>query len=115
MLPPETHQREERRAAPRRVCHQHCLVRFDRLHLDGQPGSVGAEGCISDLSAGGVELLLRPALPTGATLAIAPLGSAAVPLPPAHVVRCVPVGGRWRHGCCWERHLSEEEMRGWLA
>jgi hypothetical protein len=60
-------------------------------------------------------LLLRPAIPAGATLTIAPLGAAAVSLPLAHVVHCVPAGGRWRHGCCLERRLSEEELRGWLA
>jgi hypothetical protein len=115
MVPPSTSPQNDRRSDPRRNCHRHCLVRFDRLYLDGQPGGVGAEGCISDLSSGGVGLLLRPAVPAGATLAIAPLGSAALPLPPAHVVRCVPVGGRWRHGCCLERRLSEDELRGWLA
>jgi len=115
MLTLDTDQSEERRAEPRSVCHRHCLVRFDRRHLDGQPGSVGAAGCVSDLSACGVGLLLQPAVPSGATLAIAPLGSSAVPLPPAHVVRCVPTGGRWRHGCWLERRLSEEELRSWLA
>jgi len=115
MLPLPTDESGERRAAPRRICHQHCLVRFDRRHLDGQPGSVGAEGFISDLSASGVALELRPAIPSGATLAITLSGSAARPLPRAHVVRCVPVGGRWRHGCFLERRLSEEELRSWLA
>jgi hypothetical protein len=115
MLPLDTEQSGERRAEPRRNCHQHCLVRFDRLHLDGQPGSIGAEGYISDLSRCGVCLLLRSGIPSGATLGIAPSGSAAVPLPLAHVVRCVPVGGRWRHGCCLERRLSAEELRGWMA
>ena len=105
----------ERRADPRRVCHHHCLVRFDRLHLDGQPGSVGAEGCLSDLSACGVGLLLRPALPPGTVVSIDALGSTATPLPPARVVRCVPVDGRCRLGCCLGRRLTEEEVRGWLA
>jgi hypothetical protein len=115
MLPHSTDQLGERRAEPRRFCHHHCLVRFDRRHLDGQPGGVGAEGYISDLSAWGVGLVLRPAIPSGAKLAIDPIEPGMVPLPPAHVVRCVPVGGRWRHGCCWERRLSEEELRSWLA
>jgi hypothetical protein len=115
MVSRDMEQSGERRAEPRRVCHQHCLVRFDRLHLDGQPGSVGAEGYVTDLSPHGVGLVLRPAVPSGATLAIAPFEPAAVPLPPAQVVRCVPVGGRWRHGCCLERPLSDEELRGWLA
>jgi hypothetical protein len=115
MLPLEKDRSEERRAEPRHVCHRHCLVRFDRLHLDDQPGSVGAEGYIRDVSAGGVGLLLRMALPSGAMLAIAPFGSAAVLLLPAQVVRCVPAGNRWRYGCRLERHLSEEELRGWLA
>jgi hypothetical protein len=53
---------------------------------------------------------MRPAIPSGATVAIAPLGSAALPLPLAHVVPCVLVGGRWRYGCCLERRLSEEEL-----
>jgi hypothetical protein len=113
MVPLGTGRSGERRAEPRRLCHRPCLVRFDRLHLDGRPGSVGAEGYVSDLSACGAGLLLRPALPSGATLAIGPLGSAAVPL--AQVVRCVPAGRRWRHGCRLERQLSEEELRGWLA
>jgi hypothetical protein len=115
MLPLDKGRSKERRAAPRHRCHQHCLVRFDRQYLDDQPGSVGAEGYISDVSAGGVSLLLRMALPSGATLAIAPFGSAVVSLPLAQVVRCVPAGGRWRYGCRLERHLSEEELRGWLA
>jgi len=115
MLPLCTDQSRERRAEPRRICHQHCLVRFDRVHLDGQAGCVGAEGFITDLSSCGVGLLLRPAIPSGATLAFAPLGSASVPLPLAHVVRCVPVDGRWRHGCSLERRLSEEELRSLLA
>jgi PilZ domain len=115
MSPPITDQLGERRAEPRRFCHQHCLVRYDRLHLDGQQGRVGAEGYVSDLSAGGVGLLLRPALPSGTTLAIDPLESTAAPLPPARVVRCVPAGGRWRHGCRLERRLSEDELRAWLT
>ncbi len=114
-MSPETNPTEERRNALRRVCRQHCLVRFDRAHLDGGPGTVGAEGDICDLSACGVGLLFRPALPVGASLAITPLGSPAVPLPPAHVVRCVPAGGRWRHGCCLGRALSDEELGRWLA
>jgi hypothetical protein len=115
MKPLSRDQSGERRAEPRRVCHRHCLVRFDRSHLDGQPGSVGAQGDISDLSPLGVGLLMRPAIPAGATVAIAPSGPNAVPLPAANVVRCVPVGGRWRYGCSLERRLSEEELRGWLA
>jgi len=114
-LPLYTDQSDDRRAEPRRICHQHCRVCFDRLHLDGQPGSVGVEGYISDLSACGVGLLLRSAISSGATLAIAPLESAAVSLPNANVVRCVPVGLRWQHGCCLQRRLSEEELRRWLA
>jgi hypothetical protein len=114
MLPPRTDPPGERRAEPRRICHQHCLVRFDRRHLDGRPGSVGAQGDITDLSACGVGLLLRPAIPSGATVTIASLGSASAPLPLAHVVRCVPVDGRWLHGCRLERRLTEEELSGWL-
>jgi hypothetical protein len=114
MLSPTTNPAEERRAEPRRVCHKHCLVRFDRWHLDGQAGSVGAEGCLSDLSARGVGLLLRTALPAGATLTITTFGLAVAPMAPAHVVRCVPVGRCWRHSCCLKRRLSEEELQGWL-
>jgi hypothetical protein len=115
MLSRCTDQSGERRAEPRCVCHRPCLVRFDRRHLDGRSGSVGAEGCINDLSACGVGLLLRPAVPLGATLAVGPLGSAATPLPTVHVVRCVAVGQFWQHGCSLERRLSEEELRAWLA
>jgi hypothetical protein len=115
MVPLEKDRAEERRTEPRCLCHRHCLVRFDRPHLDDQPGSVGAEGYISDVSAAGVGLLLRMALPSGATLAIVPFGSDAVLLPPARVVRCIPAGSRWWCGCRFERHLSEEELRGWLA
>jgi hypothetical protein len=110
MLPLSTDQSGERRAATRCICHQHCLVRFDRMHLDGQAGCIGAEGFITDFSACSVGLLLRPATPSGAALEIAPLGSAEAPLPLAHVVRCIPVDGRWRHGCSLERRLSEEEL-----
>lgn len=105
----------DRRGEPRRSCHKHCLVRFDRLHFDGQPGSVGAEGYLSDLSASGVGLLLRPAIPSGTTLTIDPLLSSPVTLPPAHVIRCVPVNGLWRHGCCLDRRLTDEELRACLA
>jgi len=63
MLPPCIDQPKERRAGPRRICQRHCLVRFDRRRLDGRPGSVGAEGSIGDLSASGVSLLMRPAVP----------------------------------------------------
>lgn len=115
MFPLSRDQSRQRRAEPRRTCHQHCLVHFDRVHFDGHPGSIGAEGYISDLSACGVGLLLRQAIPSGATLTIDPLGSSAVSLPPAHVVRCVPMGRRWRHGCCLDRRLTEGELRGWLA
>jgi hypothetical protein len=115
MSPLSTEQSEERRGATRRICHHHCLVRFDRVHLDGQAGWIAAEGFITDFSSCGVALLLRPAIPSGATLTIAPLGSAEAPLPLAHVVFCVPVDGRWRHGCSLERRLSEEELRGLLV
>jgi hypothetical protein len=114
MLPPRKDQPRERRAAERLTCHQPCLVRFDRKHLDGQPGSVGTEGSLSDLSVCGMGLLLRPAVPPGATLAVGSMGTEAPPLPPAHVVRCVPVGRYWRHGCALERRLTEEELRAWL-
>jgi hypothetical protein len=108
-------QSAERRAAGRRACHRPCLVRFDRCHLDGLPGSVGTQGSLCDLSACGLGLLLRPAVPPGATLAVGPLGSEAVSLPPARVVRCVPVGRHWHLGCALQRQLSEEELRGWLT
>jgi hypothetical protein len=109
-----TAEREERRAEPRSLCHQHCIVRFDRMHLDGVPGSVGVEGYICDLSPGGVGLLMQPAIPAGATLAIAPIEVAAGPLPPSQVIHCIAVGQRWRHGCRLERRLSQEELRYWL-
>jgi hypothetical protein len=105
---------EERRADLRHQCHRHCLVSFDRRYLDGQPGSVSAEGYVSDLSASGVGLLLRREIPMGATLAITPFESAPAPLPPAQVVRSVQVGGRWRLGCRLEQRLSEQELRAWL-
>jgi hypothetical protein len=115
MLPPRTDKPGERRAAERRACHQPCLVRFDRRYLDGWPGSVGAEGSLSDLSACRLGLLLRPAVAPGATLAVGPLGSEAPMLPPARVVRCVPAGRLRRYGCALGRRLSEEELRAWLA
>jgi hypothetical protein len=115
MLPLDTDPPEERRAEPRRICHHHCLVRFDRQYLDGQPGSVGAPGFLSDISPSGVGLHLRPGIPSGATLVIESLGSSALPLPPAQVVHCVPVDGRWRHGCRLQRRLTEEELRDLLA
>ena len=89
-------------------------VRFDRRHFDGRLGSVGAEGCISDLSTGGMGLFMRPAIPVGTSLAVGPLGSAAAPLPPAHVVRRLPAGAQWCYGCSLDRRLSEEELRAWL-
>ena len=103
----------ERRAAPRYGCHKHCLVRFDRRQLDGQAGTVGAEGYVSDLSTCGLGLLLRPAIPEGGTLAITPFDPPAEPLS-AHVVRCAPAGRRWRHGCTLKRNLTAKELRAWL-
>jgi hypothetical protein len=114
MTPSKIDPSAERRGERRHLCHRHCLVRFDRRHLDGEPGFVGVEGYVSDLSAGGVGLLLRPAIPVGATLTIVPFGSAAAKLPPAEVVHCVQAGRRWRHGCRLQRRLDEKELRGWL-
>ena len=104
----------DRRALGRRACHRPCLVRFDRRHLDGRPGSVAAEAEIQDLSPAGVGLLLKPHLRPGVDLMLQPLDRDRPGLPPARVIRCVPCGGRWRHGCALQRHLSEEELRGWL-
>jgi len=115
MPPPNTGKPFERRAKERRVCHCPCLVCFDRRHLDGLAGSVATQGEIYDLSECGVGLLLRPAVPPGTTLTVGPLGSDALPLPPAQVVRCVPVGRSWHHGCALDRHLTAEELRDWLT
>jgi len=115
MLLPRTDQPQERRAAPRRACHRPCLVRFDRQQLDGQAGSVGAEGSIIDLSACGVGLLMKSAVPPGATLEVGPLNSEKTRLPLACVVRCVPAGWHWQHGCSLERQLNEEELSVWLT
>jgi len=106
---------EERRGEPRRACQRPCLVRFDRRHLDGVAGSVGAEGAVVDLSACGVGLLLRSAVPPGATVTVNPLVHGGAPLPSARVVRCVPAGAGWRHGCGLERRLKEEELSAWLS
>lgn len=110
-----TNQPKERRTDARRACHRPCLVRFDRHHFDGRAGSVGAEGSIIDLSACGVGLLLRSAVPVGTTLAIGPLGAETPPLPTACVVRRAPGAGRWRYGCGLQRRLKEEELSAWLA
>jgi PilZ domain len=115
MSTPQTDQAKERRANARRPCHRPCLVRFDRRHLDGRAGSVGAEGSIIDLSLCGVGLLLRSAVPPGTTLAVGPFGTEQPPLPLACVVHCVPGDGRWRYGCGLERRLKEEELSAWLA
>lgn len=106
---------EERRAGTRRPCRQPCLVRFDRQHLDGRAGSVGAAGSITDLSPCGVGLLLKSAVPLGALLTISPLGAEIPPLPSARVVHRAPGMGRWRYGCGLERALEDEELRAWLA
>jgi hypothetical protein len=72
------------------------------------------EGSIRDLSACGMGLLIRQAIPPGATLLVGPLGSEATLLP-AHVVRHTPVGKLWQHGCALDRRLSEDELSTWLA
>jgi hypothetical protein len=113
--PPNTDKPEERRAAERRACHCPCLVYFDRKYLDGLPGSIGTEGEIRDISECGVGLVLRPPVPPGATLTIDSLGRDTGPLPPIHVVRCVPAGLGWHHGCALDRRLSAEELRDWLG
>jgi hypothetical protein len=115
MLLPITGESSDRRARPRCACHRPCIVRFDRRHLDGQPGTVGAEGAVIDLSACGVGLRLRSAILPGATLSVEPLNSETTPLPLACVVRCVHMGGYWQHGCSLERHLNEEELDVWWA
>jgi hypothetical protein len=83
--------------------------------LDGQAGSVGAEGSVIDLSACGVGLLLRSAIPPGGALAVGPFDSGVPALPPAHVVHCVPTDGYWRLGCSLDRRLTEEELSAWLG
>jgi hypothetical protein len=115
MLAPYKDKPGQRRGADRWACYRPCLVRFNRMYLDGRAGSVGVQGLIRDLSACGVGLVLRPSVPPGSTLSVAPLGGEVPPLPSARVVRCVQVGGHWHHGCTWERRLTEKELRGWLT
>jgi hypothetical protein len=112
--PPSSEAPAERRAAERHVCYCPCLVNFDRKHLDGLPGSIATQGEIRDLSACGVGLLLRPSVPTGTILTVGPLGRDAPPLPTLQVVRCVPVGPFWHHGCALDRQLTPDELREWL-
>src|SRR5689334_5207612 len=99
MSPLHPYQPNERRSDTRRLCHRPCLVRFDRRHFDGRAGSVGTEGAIIDLSPGGMQLLMRSAVPLGTTLSVDPLDAEITPLPRACVVRCVSGHGRWRYGC----------------
>lgn len=115
MSTPQPESSPERRANARRPCHHACLVRFDRRHLDGQPGKVATEGALVDLSPSGVGLLLRSAVPPGATLDVGPLGTERPPLPRACVVHCIPTDGRWRYGCGLERRLDDEELGAWLV
>jgi len=112
---PSTEKPDERRAAERRGCYCPCLVCFDRRHFDGQAGNVRTQGEIRDLSECGVGLLLRPSVPPGVTLTVGPLGRDTPPLPPVQVVRCVPVGLSWHHGCALDRRLTAAELRDWLT
>jgi hypothetical protein len=104
----------ERRAAARHVCHRPCLIRLERTHFDGLAGSIGAGASVRDLSACGAGLALPFHVAPGADLAVGPLGRDGPPLLPARVIRCVPVGGRWHHGCTLARRLTDAELRAWL-
>ena len=115
MSAPNTDPPKERRADTRHICHRPCLVRFDRRRFDGRPGRVGAEGALVDLSACGLGLLLRSAVPLGTTLAVSPLGTHQSALPLACVVHCVLGEGRWYYGCGLARRLREEELSAWLT
>jgi hypothetical protein len=87
---------------------------MDRKHLDAQEGSVRCQGELLDLSECGVGLSLRFAVSPGAMLFVGPMAGNALALPPAQVVRCVPLGGAWRHGCALGRRLTPEEVEDWL-
>jgi hypothetical protein len=111
---PNMESQEERRDGERRPCHCPCLVCFERKHFDGLEGSVQTQGAIRDLSECGVGLVLRLSVAPGVMLTVSPLGRATRPLPPLRVVRCVPVGPDWHHGCLLDQRLAEEELRDWL-
>jgi PilZ domain len=113
-MPPRATNPVERRAAPRHACHRTCLVRFDRVHFDGQPGSVCVRAQIVDVSAGGVGLLLRPHLPAGVALSVSPLGHDRPAMGGVRVVRSAPHGNSWHHGCVLPRQLTEDELQSWL-
>ncbi len=98
----------ERRATTRTLCN-----RMARLHRNGPEDGMVEFATIRDLSAMGVGLLLDQALPVGSLVVVEPLRPGAKTLL-ARVVRAVPDGDGWMHGCVLATRLDEDEMHHWL-
>ncbi len=104
-VPREGWRGSERRAMARVLCNRAARVR-----------GVGGEelATLCNISVGGIGLYLEAPLPQDTMLIVEPLSPTAGALL-ARVVRVVPEGGRWMHGCLLATRLDAEELGAWLG
>ncbi len=104
----------ERRRAQRRATARVICGRTARVRGEDQEPTLEVPATVSDISAGGVGLSLEVPFLLDTVLVVEPLVPGARPLL-ARVVRVVPEGVRWLHGCALSHRLNAEELRGWLG
>jgi diguanylate cyclase (GGDEF)-like protein len=99
--------RAQRRGTARVVCGRTVRVR-------GEADSQEEFATACDISVTGVGLIMEKALPVGTVVVVDTLPPGAGPLL-ARVVRVLPEGNRWKHGCSLSRRLNVEELGEWLG
>src|SRR5581483_7924607 len=108
--PPVVLRREsERRATARVLCNSPARVRSE-----GQSDEREEFATLRDISAAGIGIHLGDPLPPETVLVIEPLSPGPRTLL-ARVVRTVPEGSGWLHGCILSLRLSDEELSIWLG
>jgi hypothetical protein len=104
--PPKT----ERRRAVRYRCLRDCIIR-----LEGATPGVGDWcGMTYDLSTRGIGVALLYPLTVGTVLVVEKFGRSSAPVLRGRVVRSVPLGFLWLHGCELIQPMGEEELQDWL-
>lgn len=98
----------ERRATARAICDRAARVRCE------EQVTVEELAILRDISVSGVGVYATRAFPLDTVLVIEPLCAGARTLL-ARVVRVVPEGGGWMHGCVMAPSLTEEELGYWLG
>jgi hypothetical protein len=91
-------------------CLRDCVVRLE----GATPGVGDWSGMTYDLSLRGIGIALLYPLTVGTVLVIEKFGRASAPPVRGRVVRSVPLGFLWLHGCELLTPLEEQGLQDWL-